>query len=446
MSKYVLLLILSELIDVSTQSPMAFGVQDPQNYHSSGSFSRPLAFNKDGDFRISIFEDLHFGENAWDSWGPQQDINSVQVLNKVLDAESPDLVVLNGDLITGENAYLENSTVYIDKIVQPLVQRRLSWASTYGNHDHNFNISARDILAREKMFPGCRTQSMVPGRNAGVSNYYLAVYPPHCTTSTIDLTTMTHDCAPELLLWFFDSRGGFYFRKRNATGSQVGQPDWVDTSVVTWFQSTNALLRSRHGKVIPSLAFVHIPTNASAALQQEFGRHSIHPHLQPGIDDDYPLAAQGQGWCPDGRNDGSCPYGGQDLPFMQAVSTTPGLIGLFSGHDHGATWCYKWNHLVPGMTVAGNGLNLCFGQHSGYGGYGNWIRGARQLRVSRRALAAGDWTADTWIRLESGAVVGSVSLNATYGKDDYPATPNDKTYCPTCNYTVVTPGPRKRRV
>ena len=51
-------------------------------------------------------------------------------MNTVLDVESPQLVVLNGDLITGENTYLANSTHYVDEIVQPLVQRGLSWAST----------------------------------------------------------------------------------------------------------------------------------------------------------------------------------------------------------------------------------------------------------------------------------------------------------------------------
>jgi len=53
-------------------------------------------------------------------------------MNTVLDNESPQLVVLNGDLITGENTYLSNSTYYVDRIVQPMVQRGLSWASTYG--------------------------------------------------------------------------------------------------------------------------------------------------------------------------------------------------------------------------------------------------------------------------------------------------------------------------
>lgn len=373
--------------------------------------------------------------DAWDQWGPQQDINSVKVINSILDNETPNLVVLNGDLITGENTYLENSTEYIDQIVEPLVSRGLTWASTYGNHDHNFNISGAGILAREKKWPNSRTKSMVPGRNAGVTNYYLPVYSDGCKTC---------NCTPEMILWFFDSRGGFYFRERNADGSQVGQPDWVDVSVVNWFQSTNARIRQRFGKIIPSLAFVHIPTNASVAVQTEHGRDSVNPNNEPGINDDFPLAQQAQGWCKDGSNGKTCTYGGQDVPFMQAITTTPGLIAIFSGHDHGATWCYKWDHLVPGMTVAGNGINLCFGQHSGYGGYGNWIRGARQVRLSKDTFSRQKWEAETWIRLESGSVVGSVNLNATYGKDWYPATPNDKTYCPTCNYTAITPGPRRR--
>ena len=35
-------------------------------------------------------------------------------MNAVLDHDTPDLVVLNGDLTTGENLFYENSTDYID--------------------------------------------------------------------------------------------------------------------------------------------------------------------------------------------------------------------------------------------------------------------------------------------------------------------------------------------
>lgn len=370
--------------------------------------------------------------DAWDSWGPQQDINSVAVINSILDSEQQQLVVLNGDLITGENAYLENSTAYIDQIVGPLVNRGLTWASTYGNHDSQFNLSREDILARERLYPNARTTEMVFDQNAGVSNYYLPVYGSNCTAY--------QRCTPALLLWFFDSRGGFFFQQRDASGNQIGQPDWVDQSVVDWFQQTNSELNRRHRKAIPSLAFVHIPTNASLALQTDAG---VNANKQPGINDDYPLAQQAQGWCADGSNDGTCEYGGQDIPFMQAVTSTPGLMALFSGHDHGDTWCYKWDKQLLDLPVQGNGLNLCFGQHSGYGGYGTWTRGSRQVLVTEAMLQ--DLAVDTWIRLETGDVVGSVTLNATYGQDAYPETPDTHTSCPTCNYTIVSNMPGTRR-
>jgi len=73
------------------------------------------------------------------------------------------------------------------------------------------------------------------------------------------------------------------------------------------------------------------------------------------------------------------------------------------------------------MSIAGNGINLCFGQHSGYGGYGgygSWIRGARQVVVTREKLE--DFAVDTYIRLESGATVGSVTLNSTVRRGSVP--------------------------
>lgn len=44
-----------------------------------------------------------------------------------------------------------------------------------------------------------------------------------------------------------------------------------------------------------------------------------------------------------------------------------------------------------------------------------------------------DLNLETWIRLESGNVVGAVMLNRTYGEDEYPATPNTETRCPMCD-------------
>ena len=43
-----------------------------------------LTFRSDGTFKVTVFSDLHYGENAWDTWGPQQDVNSTRLMNTVL--------------------------------------------------------------------------------------------------------------------------------------------------------------------------------------------------------------------------------------------------------------------------------------------------------------------------------------------------------------------------
>ncbi|KAK4565551.1 hypothetical protein LTR86_004168 [Recurvomyces mirabilis] len=396
--------IVSKLVGVAAATQVALAAPE----HGYGGEGRTLRFTGSGTFQVSVFEDLHYGEAEDLVWGPQQDLNSTRVMNSILDDEHPQLVVLNGDLITGENTNKQNSSNYVNEIVQPLLQRNLAWASTYGNHDSDFNLSRHDILQREQSWPNSLTRQDVRTSTAGVSNYWLPVY-----GSNGDQTV------PELLLWFFDSRGGNYYQQTTSDGKSVPQPNYVDQSVVDWFTATRAQLCSKYGKDVPSLAFVHIPVNAMLAFQQSKNDTGVRPHYEPGINDDDPLAQQGY---TQGQGDVSgtvATYGGQDIPFMQALLDTPNLISIFSGHDHGDDWCFKWDSKLPGMNLTGNGLDLCFGRHSGYGGYGSWTRGSRQILVTEQQLKHN--VAETWVRLETGEVSGSVTLNGTYGRDYYPA-------------------------
>lgn len=79
------------------------------------------------------------------------------------------------------------------------------------------------------------------------------------------------------------------------------------------------------------------------------------------------------------------------------------------------------------MTVAGNGIDLCFGRHSGYGGYGNWMRGSRQIQLTLGSVGK---TTETWVRLEDSSVSGQVTLSSTYGSDSYPTVKNVDTSLP----------------
>ena len=78
--------------------------------------------------------------------------------------------------------------------------------------------------------------------------------------------------------------------------------------------------------------------------------------------------------------------------------------------------CFKWKPTEANHEAARAGVNVCYGRHTGYGGYGNLARGGRQILLKQETVAK---EAITWIRLEDGLVPENVTLNATYGQDEY---------------------------
>lgn len=355
-----------------------------------------LELSKSNIFTLAIFSDLHYGEEEH-GWGIDQDIKSTRVMNSVLDFEhSIDLVVLNGDLITGENTFRENSSEYVDQIVAPLVSRRIPWASTYGNHDSKFNLSREATYQAEKRYPLSYTRQM----NAslpGVTNYYLIVWASH-----------SH---PAAILWFFDSRGGASYQRDPSNEDDI--PNWVADETAAWYKATRAQLRSQYG-LLPSIAFVHIPPHPFLEVQ-DAGLDATH---FPGINDDVPSAIQGEG-----HNDDA---------FVEAILQDRLLNSIYVGHDHGDAWCAAWPSSGPSSRGSSHsridkgGPILCFSRHSGYGGYGTWDRGSRIVQLSFEDLGGdgrftglGEMRVDTWVRMESGEAITRVTLNETYGTDVY---------------------------
>jgi hypothetical protein len=77
------------------------------------------------------------------------------------------------------------------------------------------------------------------------------------------------------------------------------------------------------GRVVPSLAFVHIPVQAARSFQTNTDRATLL-----GLDTE----AVGHQGTVCGN---TCHYNGADIPFMKALVETEGLMSVFSGHDHG---------------------------------------------------------------------------------------------------------------
>lgn len=68
---------------------------------------------------------------------------------------------------------------------------------------------------------------------------------------------------------------------------------------------------------------------------------------------------------------------------------------VFVGHDHGLDWCCPYHKLW-----------LCYARHTGYGGYGNWPRGARIVEITEDPFSI-----KSWIRMEDGLVHSEVILS-----------------------------------
>ncbi|OXA63663.1 probable inactive purple acid phosphatase 16 [Folsomia candida] len=312
-----------------------------------------LRFNTNGTFKIVNFADLHYGEYQGLPLGKEQDNNSTRVMQTILRIERPDFVVLTGDLITGEFVFY-NPEFYLRKVFNTLEERGFRWASTYGNHDNGFTSTRESIFAVESTFSNSYTQTDGTDDLAGLTNYYLLVYSSNATSNvTNEVET------PVLIMWFFDSRGGF---------DMYGlKPANVDETVVNWFKVENAKMKKKWG-IVPALAFFHIPTRQYRAIQATISIRSDCVGLV-----DEAVVTQDR-----------------ETGLMDALVNSDTVMTTFVGHDHDNSWCC--NHKK---------MQICYNRHSGYGGYGNWARGARVVNLKEEDITH----RLNYVRLENGTII-----------------------------------------
>lgn len=102
-----------------------------------------LRVGRDGSFKIVQISDTHMVtgtgvcKDAIDGHGQplpasEADPLTVKFLERVLDAEKPDLVVLTGDQIHHD---IPDSQSALFKVVAPIIERSIPYAAVFGNHD-----------------------------------------------------------------------------------------------------------------------------------------------------------------------------------------------------------------------------------------------------------------------------------------------------------------------
>ncbi|ULO04721.1 metallophosphoesterase family protein [Paenibacillus sp. 19GGS1-52] len=302
-----------------------------------------LSFQKDGSFTIVQFTDLHWMD------GRAEDQRTRELMERVLEAEQPDLVIFTGDLIytgpvpKGEKE-CENPRQAFSNAVAAVEESGVPWAFVFGNHDTEKGVTYSELMQIALEHPHCLAE-VGPKELAGSSNYSLEIEGTDNRTGA--------------LLYMLDT--GAY-----SGLEQIPGYNWVRMSQINWLREQSAVLNPGTGQdKLPALAFFHIPLPEYAemwATQICYGQkleQVCAPVLNSGL--------------------------------FTALLEMGDVVGTFCGHDH-----------INDFTGSLHGIRLSYGRATGYNTYGRegFMRGARVIRLTQ-----GDKEFDTWIRLEDGSLL-----------------------------------------
>ncbi|MFJ5105963.1 MULTISPECIES: metallophosphoesterase family protein [unclassified Glutamicibacter] len=213
----------------------------PAPAENPGTGPRPkLKFAADGKFKIVQFNDTQDG--------PRTDRRTIELMEKVLDAEKPGFALINGDVINGSSQTVTEGKQAINNVVQPMESRGIPWALTFGNHDEDSmpNGTGMDEAKILNFIRGYEFNANSKNdKIVGESNSQL-------------LLASSKSAKPVFGIWLLDSN-------RYAPKTVGGQDfeglmsyDWIRPEQIAWYREASIATENRYGKV-QSLMFFHIP-------------------------------------------------------------------------------------------------------------------------------------------------------------------------------------------
>lgn len=344
-------------------------------------------------FTMVQFADLHYGEHE------SSDAKSTQVMQGVLrDEPEVDLVVFSGDQVSGY--VIANPRETLRKWTEPMRvvnALQIPFVSMFGNHDdqalhtgHVIQYKLAQILlvlalagvvliACRRDYP--RLPRMVLAIMAALS---LVIGFAPTNVMRRSLLHYEHGSFQQ----FSYSRegpadvhglGNYYVRVRH--GDQVVLVFLLDSGggrleeTYTDKQIQWVRLVAGYEQAEAGIAFGHIPPVDFRTALVDLDRFSCIGY---------------------NHTENVMPAAQESLPLMAELDKA-GIKALFSGHDHRDSYC-----CVPKTGVIVNSPAMCYGRHTGYGGYGDWMRGARVIQLDFSARSGNSPVIWTWLRMEDG--------------------------------------------
>jgi predicted MPP superfamily phosphohydrolase len=208
--------------------------------------------NENGKFKIMQVADLHLSTGLGKCQDPvpaepipgqkcDADIRTLEFVERLLDDEKPDLIVLTGDQLNGKTAKDVQSAIL--KFAKLFIDRKIPYASIFGNHDDEGNFERKELMTMIEDLPYSLSE---PGPDDvdGIGNYIVEVLGPSSTThSALTLYLLdTHSYSPD---------------ERQFRGY-----DWLKPSQIKWFKNKAQSLKKKHDQYTHmhmNMAFIHIP-------------------------------------------------------------------------------------------------------------------------------------------------------------------------------------------
>jgi 3',5'-cyclic AMP phosphodiesterase CpdA len=221
-------------------------------------------------FRIVQFTDIHMNNHA------ENDLKTRRIIDRILDVESPDLVIMTGDIVFGN--HIKGAQTFKNlwkQVVEPIQHHGMPWCVAIGNHDIQGSLSQEDVVLNDQNYTNSLTQK---------GPYFIPLMRGLDNIANIVIFDLTNGPCT-----------GF-----------VGDP-CIPSSSVNWFRD-----QFKNTQNIPIFMFFHIPLPQFVDVYRE---NSV---------------------IGDGLQSVSCPM--KDTGLFD-IAAKYGVKGIFVGHDHVNDWC-----------------------------------------------------------------------------------------------------------